>query len=154
MFHFTSKSAQITKRLGYKIGQVIPAGTVLALSGDLGAGKTTFAQGFALGLGITEAVLSPTFIFFQRYEGRLPFYHIDAYRLGPDEGYEIGLEECFGRDSVALVEWPENIRYLLPDDCLWLKISRVYDGKNEWRDFDFLVTEGQYPWLEDILCSF
>ncbi|MGI5892125.1 MAG: tRNA (adenosine(37)-N6)-threonylcarbamoyltransferase complex ATPase subunit type 1 TsaE [Bacillota bacterium] len=154
MFHVRTGSPQRTIELAQRIGQKITPGVVLALSGELGAGKTTFAQGLAQGLGIEETVLSPTFIFFQQYQGRLPFYHIDAYRLGSDEGYDIGLEECFGRDSVALVEWPQNISYLLPDDCLCVEIKYCQDGHSQGRDFYFDVTEGQYLWLEDILCSF
>lgn len=151
MFSIITYTAQETQKLGQRIGQSIPAGTVLALDGELGAGKTTFAQGLALGLGIKERVLSPTFVIFQQYDGRLPFYHIDAYRLEEDDIYGIGLEECFNRRSVTLVEWAERIRSLLPADTILLCLYQGYDGDKEWRRLEFDVSLEEYPWLKEAL---
>ena len=98
--------------LGFKLGQEAEAGQVYCLEGDLGVGKTVFAQGFAKGLGIAEAVNSPTFTILQSYEeGRLPFYHFDVYRIADvEEMDEIGYEDRFYGDGVSLVEWPGRIR--------------------------------------------
>jgi tRNA threonylcarbamoyladenosine biosynthesis protein TsaE len=154
LIHLRSDSSQQTIKLAQKIGQVIPAGTVLALKGDLGAGKTTFAQGLAQGLGVREQVTSPTFVFWQQYQGRLPFYHLDAYRLSPGEGEEIGLEECFEDFAVTLVEWPEQIAELLPENVIRIEIKHGYDEKRQWRDFYFLLEPQQAPWLEETICTF
>jgi len=144
-------SVEETQALAEKIGHKIPAGTVLALEGELGVGKTTFAQGLARGLGIKERVLSPTFVIFQQYEGSLPFYHIDAYRLEEEDIYGIGLEECFNRRSVTLVEWADRISPLLPAGTLFLRISCDYNGEGELRRWQFAVTPEEYPWLKEAL---
>lgn len=148
---FITYSAQETQAVAERIGQRIPAGTVLALEGQLGVGKTTFAQGLARGLGIKERVLSPTFVIFQRYEGRLTFYHIDAYRLEEEDIYGIGLEECFNRRSVTLVEWADRISPLLPADTLFLRIFCDYNNEVELRRWQFAVTPAEYPWLKEAL---
>ena len=100
-----TNKAEETFALGVRLGQAAKAGEVYCLEGDLGAGKTVFAQGFAQGLGIDEAVNSPTFTILQSYEGgRLPFYHFDAYRIGDvEEMEEIGYEDCFYGEGVSLV---------------------------------------------------
>ena len=120
--------------LGFKLGQEAEAGQVYCLEGDLGVGKTVFAQGFAKGLGIAEAVNSPTFTILQSYEeGRLPFYHFDVYRIADvEEMDEIGYEDCFYGEGVSLVEWPGLIRELLPEDAIWISIE-----KDAERGFDY-----------------
>ena len=94
--------------------------------GDLGVGKTVFTQGFARGLGITEAVNSPTFTIVQVYEeGRLPFYHFDVYRIGDiEEMEEIGYDDYFFGDGVCLIEWADLIRELLPEQIVEVKIEK------------------------------
>jgi len=95
-----------TRQLGCLLGQQVKPGQVYTLTGDLGVGKTVFCQGFAAGLGITEAVCSPTFTIVQIYEsGRLPLYHFDAYRIGDvEEMEEIGYEDYFYGEGVCLIE--------------------------------------------------
>ena len=97
-------------------------------------GKTVFAQGFAKGLGIAEAVNSPTFTILQSYEeGRLPFYHFDVYRIADvEEMDEIGYEDCFYGDGVSLVEWPGRIREIIPENAVWISIEKDVE-----RGFDY-----------------
>ena len=120
--------------LGFKLGQEAEAGQVNCLEGDLGVGKTVFAQGFAKGLGIAEAVNSPTFTILQSYEeGRLPFYHFDVYRIADvEEMDEIGYEDCFYGDGVSLVEWPGRIREIIPENAVWISIEKDVE-----RGFDY-----------------
>lgn len=118
-------SPEETYELGRKIGQKTEPGAVLALTGDLGAGKTVFTKGLAAGLGIKEHVSSPTFTILQVYEGeRCPFYHFDVYRIGDiSEMDEIGYEDCFYGDGVCLVEWANLITELLPEHYTEIIIS-------------------------------
>ncbi len=116
-----------TRALGVRFGRAVRPGQVFALSGDLGAGKTVFAKGFAEGLGITAPVTSPTFTLMQVYAGgRLPLCHMDAYRLEEESELEaVGGHEYFGGDGAVLVEWPEMVEGLLPEDTVWIRIDRI-----------------------------
>ena len=129
-----TNSPEETYELGRKIGQEAKNGTVFALTGDLGTGKTVFTKGLAAGLGITEHVSSPTFTILQIYEGgRCPFYHFDVYRIGDiSEMDEIGYEDCFYGDGVCLVEWANLIRELLPEHYMEITID-----KDMKRGFDY-----------------
>lgn len=133
-----TNNAQETWELGRTIAQEAEAGRIYSLTGDLGVGKTIFAQGFAAGLGITEPVNSPTFTIMQIYEeGRLPFYHFDVYRIGDiEEMEEIGYEDCFYGEGVCLIEWAELIEELLPEDTIRITIS-----KDMAAGFDFRTIE-------------
>jgi len=100
------------------------AGALLALDGDLGAGKTRFAQAFAAALGVPGIVNSPTFTLIKEYEGgRLPFYHMDAYRLSLAEAEQLGLDEYFLGEGATLVEWASLIEPLLPPERLHIRIA-------------------------------
>ena len=129
-----SYSAEDTFSLGRTLGEKAAAGQIYRLEGDLGAGKTAFAQGFASGLGVKDHVSSPTFTILQIYEsGRLPLYHFDVYRIGdPEEMYEIGFEDYFYGQGVTLIEWPGMIEELLPEDCIHISFERDND-----RGFDY-----------------
>ena len=119
-----SSSEQETRELGKRMSQKVTPGTVISLRGSLGAGKTVFAKGFALGLGITEAIVSPTFTLVQEYDGRLKLYHLDLYRLsGEDEFESMGGEDFLYSDGVALIEWSEKIEDMLPDDTIFNNIT-------------------------------
>lgn len=111
-----TNNAEETFALGRQIGQQAKAGEVYTLIGDLGVGKTVFTQGVAAGIGIEEAVNSPTFTIMQVYEeGRVPFYHFDVYRIGDvEEMDEIGYEDYFYGDGVCLIEWANLIEEILP----------------------------------------
>jgi tRNA threonylcarbamoyladenosine biosynthesis protein TsaE len=120
----TTHSAQETKTLAHSIALLLNEGSVIALSGDLGAGKTTFTQGLAKGLEIQKMVSSPTFTIMKMYNGRLKLTHIDAYRL---EGLhqDLGFEELIGTQGVCVIEWPEYIKELLPQDYLEITLTRL-----------------------------
>lgn len=122
--------AKDTFALGERIGALAKPGMILSLEGDLGAGKTVFAQGFAKGLGISEPVCSPTFTIVQVYEeGRLPLYHFDVYRIGDiEEMEEIGYEDYFYGDGVCLIEWADRIAELLPEDICRVMIEKDPEG--------------------------
>ena len=113
-----TRSPEETYRLGQQLGEKALPGQVYALTGDLGVGKTLFTQGFAKGLGVQEAVNSPTFTIVQVYEdGRVPFYHFDVYRIGdPEEMDEIGFDEYIMGEGVCLIEWAELISEILPEE--------------------------------------
>lgn len=128
-------SAQETFELGKKIGEGAKAGEVYSLIGDLGVGKTVFTQGVAAGLGITEPVNSPTFTILQIYEdGRLPFYHLDVYRIGDiEEMEEIGYNEYFYGEGVCLIEWADLIEEILPDEYIKIIIEKNLEKGFEYR---------------------
>lgn len=124
MITVISRGPEETRQLAKTLGRFLTEGTVVALMGDLGAGKTVFAQGLAQGLGVTRQVNSPTFVILKQYRGRLPLYHVDAYRLPNAQAAEdIGLEEYLEGDGVAVVEWPENIAPLLPEERLEISLE-------------------------------
>ena len=131
-------SAQQTWEAGRQMGLQAAAGQVTALTGDLGTGKTVFAQGFAAGLGISEAVNSPTFTILQVYEdGRLPLYHFDVYRIvDSEEMLEIGWEEYVYGNGVCLIEWAELIRDLI-DEIPKEKLQRVEIRKDLSKGADY-----------------
>lgn len=127
----TTHSRAETQALGAALGARLQAGDVVVLRGALGAGKTTLAQGLAAGLGVREPVISPTFTLLREYtSGRLPLYHVDAYRLaGPNEAYTFGLDEYLYGDGVTVIEWGERVAALLPDERL--DIELVYGARGE-----------------------
>jgi tRNA threonylcarbamoyladenosine biosynthesis protein TsaE len=112
--------------LGKKIAEQAKPGQIYTLNGDLGVGKTVFTQGVAAGLGITEAVSSPTFTIVQTYEeGRLPFYHFDVYRIGDiEEMEEIGYDDYFFGDGICLIEWAELIEEIIPEGHISITIEK------------------------------
>ena len=125
-YEYITNSAQQTEQLGEKLGQILTPGTVLAYTGDLGAGKTAFTRGLARGLEIPERITSPTFTIVNEYEGgRLPLFHFDMYRLGSsDELFDIGWEDYLVRGGVCAVEWSENVDDVLDSDTIRVDIRR------------------------------
>ena len=124
-----------TYALGKSLGEAANPGDVICLNGDLGVGKTVFTQGFAAGLGITEAVNSPTFTIVQQYDdGRLPLYHFDVYRIGDiSEMDEIGYEDCFYGEGVCLVEWSNLIEEILPEHVTSVTIEKDLEKGFDYR---------------------
>lgn len=125
MKRITSESEQDTLTIGIQIGRTAMPGCFIALSGDLGAGKSVLARGIARGLGIKATVQSPTFTLLNVYEeGRLPLYHFDAYRLEGEDAFEaLGYEDCFYGAGVTVLEWPECVKALLPESRLDINIA-------------------------------
>lgn len=129
---FTTDSKEETREKGEALGRLVKRPLAILLYGDLGAGKTTFTQGLAKGLGVSRRVTSPTFNILKIYKGRMPLYHIDAYRL---EGVrqDLGLEEYLeDSDGVTVVEWPMYIQYVLPDCYLRIELRILENGAREF----------------------
>ncbi len=121
MQQLISHSEQETNKIGQAIAEKLKKGDVICLTGDLGTGKTTLSKAIAKGLGIRETVTSPTYTIVHEYEGEIPFFHFDVYRIDDiNEMYEIGFEEYLAGDGICLIEWAERITDILPEDCIWI----------------------------------
>ena len=119
------KNEEETKKFGEKLCEKLTAGSIVALTGDLGTGKTTLTKAIAAGLGVTDVITSPTFNIVKQYDsGRLPLYHFDVYWIGDvDEMYEFGYEEYFFGDGVCVIEWADLIEEIIPDDAVRIEIE-------------------------------
>ena len=117
-----------TQAVGERLGAALEPGDVVALTGELGAGKTCFTQGLARGLGVPRRAVSPTFVLVNEYRGRMPVHHVDAYRTASmTELLDLGLEEMFAGDGVTIVEWADKLRPLLPSHAVHVHIAGVGD---------------------------
>ena len=125
-----TKTVSETKEVAKKLGSHINQKTIILLRGDLGAGKTSFTQGLAQGLGVARTVSSPTFTIMKVYQGRLPLYHIDAYRL---EGInqDLGFEDQLDEKAVCVIEWPEYIEEILPEEHLEIRMNYLSENERE-----------------------
>lgn len=113
-----------TEQVGERLARRLRPGDVVAMAGDLGAGKTAFIRGLARGLGVSARVTSPTYTVVNEYEGTLPLFHFDMYRLsGADELYDIGWDDYLKRGGVCAVEWSERAAGLLPENCIYVTIA-------------------------------
>jgi tRNA threonylcarbamoyladenosine biosynthesis protein TsaE len=131
---FISHSVAHTRQAGKTLGQLLQPGDIIWLEGSLGAGKTTLTKGIAEGLEVTGYVNSPTFTLVNEYQGRLPVYHLDCYRLeNGREALDFGLEEYLYGEGVTIIEWPERIREVLPPEHLRIQLSYVADTKRATR---------------------
>lgn len=139
---YESFSEEETKKIGYLLGEQSKAGEIYCLNGDLGVGKTIFTKGFAEGLGIEQKeVTSPTFTIVNEYQGRLPFYHFDVYRIASVEEMEYtGYEEYFFGKGVCIVEWAELIEELLPKEVYCITIQKDNTKSENYRK---IVVEGE-----------
>jgi tRNA threonylcarbamoyladenosine biosynthesis protein TsaE len=127
-----TKSADETIELGKKIGAFLLPNDVVCLTGTLGAGKTTLIQGIADGAGVKDYVTSPTFIIINEYKGRIPFFHVDLYRLDNVEQIEdLGIEEYFERGGVCVIEWAEKLGELKPKKCHEIEIEIVSERERK-----------------------
>jgi tRNA threonylcarbamoyladenosine biosynthesis protein TsaE len=150
MFSVVTGSPEQTWRIGERLGALLGPGDTVCLYGDLGAGKTSFSYGIALGLEVkTQYVTSPTFTFVNEYEGRVPFYHIDLYRLkGPEELENIGFGEYIGSRGAAVIEWAERAEDELPAERLSVYLTYVDEQR---REIGFLGEGERYRKMVDTL---
>lgn len=132
VYEIYSENSSFTMELGETIAKKLPDGSTICFSGDLGAGKTTFVRGLAKGLNITDVVQSPTFNIMKVYfKGDRPLIHIDAYRLA-DINPDIGLDEYIGYESgITVIEWPQFIQDLIPDNAISISIQHMGDDKRK-----------------------
>lgn len=124
MVIFYTASPEETLQLGQRLAELLHAGDVVCLSGDLGAGKTLLTKGIASGLGVTEDVTSPTFTVLQVYEAKIPVYHFDLYRLEhADELMDIGFDEFVFGSGIAIIEWADKFSSCMPEEYLRIEIT-------------------------------
>ncbi len=131
-----TKSAQETKDLGKKLATDLKGGELLALTGELGSGKTTFVQGLAKGLGIKQRAISPTFILMRKYSSRSKdFYHVDLYRLEDNVEREVrnlGIEEIWNDpQNIVVIEWAEKVKNMLPKNKMWIEFENLGEDKRK-----------------------
>ena len=130
---YISHSVAETEALGARLAAALSPGSVVAYVGGLGMGKTAFTRGLAAGLGCSGRVTSPTFTIVNEYEGRLPLFHFDMYRLPDSDAlFDIGWEDYLDRGGVCAVEWSEQVSDALPSDTVFVSISRHSEEEN-WR---------------------
>ncbi len=148
MLKIKTNSAEETEKLGRLIGESLIGGEIIAMTGDLGAGKTTMTKSLAKGLDIDEHITSPTFTIVNEYDGRLKLFHFDVYRIEDiEEMYDLGYEEYFYSGGVCIIEWANLIKEILPEDIINIEISTLDEGKREivisgkGEKFDHLVKE-------------
>ena len=159
MIHATTKAVEQTKELAAAIAVLAVPGDIVLLSGDLGAGKTAFVQGFARAIGIEEHVTSPTFTIAKSYEGRLRLHHLDVYRLDHlQEAEDLGLAELVDDGGVTVIEWGEAVAPVLPAD--YLAVALAYGDADDdrllslrpigqrWSARTRALTDAVKPWQE------
>jgi tRNA threonylcarbamoyladenosine biosynthesis protein TsaE len=137
-----------TIKLGEIIGKSLEPGSIIALRGDLGAGKTVLVKGIARGLGVEDEPVSPTFVIMNAYEGRIPLYHFDLYRVsGADELVGIGYDELLFGEGVSAVEWADRVEEIFPDYTIYIDIAipeHANDGSESVRE---IRIEGKKEWV-------
>jgi tRNA threonylcarbamoyladenosine biosynthesis protein TsaE len=131
-FYYYTNSPEETEAFAIQLAKKLRPKDVITLEGDLGAGKTTFTKGLAKGLGIQRTVKSPTFTIIKEYQGFIPLFHMDVYRLENSEE-DLGFEEYFDGGGVTVVEWAQFIRDRLPDQCLVIEIYNRGETERELR---------------------
>jgi tRNA threonylcarbamoyladenosine biosynthesis protein TsaE len=123
-----------TTAVGAALARFLRPGDVVSLTGDLGAGKTTFVQGAARGLGVEEAVLSPTFTLVREYQGSVPVYHLDVYRLDRiQDVIDLGFEEILDQGGIVFIEWGDAVEALLPESYLQVELTMLDEDPNARR---------------------
>lgn len=125
-YQWTLTGVEETQRFAERLAVFLQPADLLALEGDLGAGKTTFTQGLARGLGVRSVVNSPTFTIIKEYQGSLPLYHMDVYRVGGDVD-SLGLDDYFFGEGICVVEWASLIEDVLPPERLTIYLRRISD---------------------------
>lgn len=134
MIIYETKNEKETFQIGHQLAENSKPGDIYCLLGDLGVGKTVFSKGFAMGLGITEPITSPTFTIVQVYEAEKPLYHFDMYRIEDEDELEmIGYEDYFYGKGVCLVEWANNVEDVIPENAKWITIEKDLDKGFDYR---------------------
>lgn len=145
MLEITTFSAGETVEVGLKTGKLLKKGDVVCLTGDLGTGKTAFTNGVAVALGINGYITSPTFTIVNEYNAPIPLYHFDVYRIAdPEEMFEIGFAEYLNGEGVVVIEWADLIRDVLPDECIWVNISKNLSSGEDTRVISIKFNGGKY----------
>lgn len=139
-----TRSVEATRELAARLAELVAGGDLIVLAGDLGAGKTAFAQGFGLGLGIDDQITSPTFTLARQYEGRLRMHHLDVYRFDATaEVHDVGLAELLDDDeAVTLIEWGDAIMPTLPADLLEIRIT--LGDEDDDREFELRIVGSRW----------
>ena len=142
------KNTNETLKLGEIIGKFLNPGSIIALVGDLGAGKTELVKGIAKGLGVDEEPNSPTFVIMNRYEGRIPLYHFDLYRVSSEEElFGIGYDEFFFGEGVAAVEWADRVQDIFPEHTTKIEIKIPEPGSEDSETIRDISIEGTSKWV-------
>ena len=126
-----TNSAHETREFGKWLSQFLQQKDVVGLAGQLGTGKTVLAQGIGEGLGVSERVKSPSFTIVNEYGGRVFLYHIDLYRLSNEDFFRLGLDEYLYGNGVVVIEWADRIKEYLPDERVYITLSRLDTGSRE-----------------------
>ncbi|WP_163195706.1 tRNA (adenosine(37)-N6)-threonylcarbamoyltransferase complex ATPase subunit type 1 TsaE [Clostridium thermarum] len=149
---FIINSLEDTICLGRQIGQRAKAGDIICLNGDLGAGKTHFTKGIALGLGIDDDITSPTFTIVNEYDtGRLKLNHFDVYRVNdPDEIEAIGFDEYIFSNAVSVIEWAAYIDVLIPEESLEVTITKLPESGENFRKIVINYTDERYDYVKEL----
>lgn len=143
MINYLSHNENETEKIGERLASRLRSGDVIAYAGGLGAGKTAFTRGLARGLGFQGRVTSPTFTIVNEYDGNLPLFHFDMYRLGDeDELFDIGWEEYLARGGVCAVEWSERVPGAFPEGTVRVTIERCPENE-EWRNISIEGADGR-----------
>lgn len=144
----SSSSEEETINIGKELGKLLTPGTIIGLNGELGAGKTVFVKGIARGLNTQEEPNSPTFVIMNKYEGRIPLYHFDLYRISSAEELEgIGYEDYFYGDGVTVVEWSDRVREIFPDKTIRVEITIPDEPDGIAETVRRINIEGKDIWL-------
>lgn len=143
-----SRNIKETLRLGEIIGKSLNPGSIVGINGNLGAGKTVLVKGMAKGLGVEEEINSPTFVIVNCYEGRVPFYHFDLYRISSkDELLDIGYEELFFGEGIAAVEWADRVKEVFPEDAISIEIQTPESDQESMETTRKINFEGSKEWV-------
>ncbi|PYG85693.1 tRNA threonylcarbamoyladenosine biosynthesis protein TsaE [Ruminiclostridium sufflavum DSM 19573] len=145
MFRIETHSFEETVEFGKRLGYILNSGDIICLSGDLGTGKTALTNGIAKALGINSYITSPTFTLVNEYEGRLPLYHFDVYRIADsDEMFDIGFEEYINGQGITIIEWGEQIQDILPKEIIKIKITKNLNKGLDVREIAIDFTGDKY----------
>ena len=132
---YNSNSPRETQNIAKAFSKELKGGDVICLNGDLGAGKTAFVQGLAKAIGIDECISSPTFTIVNCYDGKIPLYHFDVYRIGDsEEMYDIGYDEYIYGNGISVIEWSEIISDILPENRYEIVIKKDFDKHEDYRE--------------------